>query len=101
MQQTSRITKHSVITWAGAIAFALSALVAAPAAWANGVPQFRLPGGVPVYDFRVGGNGSGDGQFTANNGICVDSDGSFFVVDALQNRVQKFDAEGNFLLKWG
>ncbi len=88
MQQIFDIIKHRVYSWAGALTLVLSAFMSAPGAWANGVPELRVPGGVPVYDFRVGGNGSGDGQFTANNGICVDSDGSFYVADALQNRVQ-------------
>ena len=98
MQPKSDTTKHRFVTWANAIAITLSALACAPGAWANGVPEFRVPGGVPVYDYRVGGNGSADGQFTANNGICVDSDGNFYVADALQNRIQKFDASGNLLL---
>lgn len=88
MQQIPEIVKHRVLNWGGALMVALSALVCAPGAWANGVPEFRVPGGVPVYDFRVGGNGSADGQFTANNGICVDGDGNFYVADALQNRSQ-------------
>ena len=27
--------------------------------------------------------------------------GNIYVVDYLNNRIQKFDANGNFLLKWG
>ena len=34
-------------------------------------------------------------------GIAVDSAGNIYVVDSGNNRVQKFDSNGNFLLKWG
>ncbi|HWM53875.1 MAG TPA: hypothetical protein VNO20_00590 [Solirubrobacterales bacterium] len=41
------------------------------------------------------------GQFGAPQGIAVDADGDVFVVDFLNNRVQKFNPNGDFLLMFG
>jgi len=45
--------------------------------------------------------GTGDGQLTGARGVAVGSDGSIYVADQGNNRIQKFDAGGKFLLKWG
>ena len=34
-------------------------------------------------------------------GIDLDSEGDIYVVDSGNGRIQKFDSNGNFLLKWG
>ena len=53
-----------------------------------------------------GGPGAGDGQFLFNvppahyGSITVDKDGYVYVTDH-HNRVQKFDSNGNFLMKFG
>src|SRR6185436_12335668 len=53
-----------------------------------------------------GSNGAGDGQFLFNvppahyGSITVDKDGYVYVTDH-HNRVQKFDSDGNFLMKFG
>ncbi len=41
------------------------------------------------------------GQFISPQGIATDSDGNVYVVDTGNNRIQKFDAAGNFLTLWG
>jgi DNA-binding beta-propeller fold protein YncE len=42
------------------------------------------------------------GEFMAPMyGLCVDQQGSLFVVDNGNNRVQKFDNAGNFIILWG
>ena len=48
-----------------------------------------------------GSYGTGDGQFDALAGVAIDSLGFVYVVDAGNNRVQKFDSDGNFITKWG
>ena len=43
----------------------------------------------------------GDGQFREPWGIAVAADGTTFVADTWNGRIQVFDSEGNFLRKWG
>ncbi|MEM7704390.1 MAG: C13 family peptidase [Pseudomonadota bacterium] len=64
---------------------------------------------------QFGEQGLGDGQFAPGPGIStapecavncplnldIDSQGNIFVVDGGASRIQKFDAEGNFLLAFG
>ena len=56
------------------------------------------------------GKGEGDGQFkplsdtaagTGAGGIAVDKDGNIYVADTWNHRVQKFDATGKFVTRWG
>ena len=43
----------------------------------------------------------GDGQFLFNIGIGIAPDGSVYFVDQGNHRIQRFDADGNYLGKWG
>ena len=43
----------------------------------------------------------GDGQFNAPAGVAVASDGSVYVTDSGNHRIQKFTSEGVFVSKWG
>ncbi|WP_413583060.1 hypothetical protein [Bdellovibrio sp. HCB288] len=45
--------------------------------------------------------GTGDGQIYSARTVAVDSDNNVYVVDAGNNRVQKFGPEGQFIRKWG
>ena len=45
--------------------------------------------------------GGGDGQLQIPTAIDVDAKGNFYIVDGLNDRVQKFDPSGKFILKWG
>jgi DNA-binding beta-propeller fold protein YncE len=45
--------------------------------------------------------GSGNGQFINPSGIAIHPDGSVYVGDQGNNRVQKFTAQGGYLMKWG
>jgi len=45
--------------------------------------------------------GNGIGQLDDPKGVAVDSSGNIYVADARNDRIQKFDSSGNFILKWG
>lgn len=52
--------------------------------------------------------GAGDGEFNFHRGagdniggIALDAQGNVYVADNQNQRIQKFDRNGNFLLKWG
>ncbi len=79
------------------VVFGLLALIAAlfaPSAFA--VKAHILP------PSSFGISGSGPGQLSANRGVAIDqSDGSVYVADAGNYRVEKFDAAGNFVLTFG
>jgi tripartite motif-containing protein 71 len=53
------------------------------------------------YVSTFGSAGTGDGQFSWNRGIAIDTQGNIYISDTTNNRIEKFDAAGNFLLKWG
>jgi hypothetical protein len=55
----------------------------------------------PTATCQSGIEGSGPGQFARPNGVAVDSTGSVFVVDRANQRVQKFDQAGDFVLTFG
>ncbi len=57
------------------------------------------PDGTIVSTF--GSYGSANGKFNDAWGIAVDSDGSIYVADTFNHRIQKFDAQGNFQFAWG
>jgi len=48
-----------------------------------------------------GSNGTGNGQFNLPVTVIIDSDGNIIVNDRGNDRVQKFDPNGNFLLGFG
>jgi len=50
---------------------------------------------------KFGSFGEGEEEFNEPQGICVDKEGSIFVVDTGNNRIQKFDSEGNYLSEFG
>ncbi len=47
-----------------------------------------------------GKKGTGDGEFNLVHAVVVDSDGTVYVGDRENNRVQIFDGDGNFKDKW-
>ncbi|HSD82654.1 MAG TPA: flippase activity-associated protein Agl23, partial [Anaerolineae bacterium] len=48
-----------------------------------------------------GSIGTGNGQFSSPHGIALASDGSIYVADGDNHRIQKFDRQGNFVLAFG
>jgi DNA-binding beta-propeller fold protein YncE len=43
----------------------------------------------------------GDGQFQEPWGIAVDDQGTVYVADTWNHRIQVFDSDGTFRTKWG
>ena len=50
---------------------------------------------------QAGIGGANDGQFQYPRSVVVDQNNNIFVIDSFNNRVQKFDSNGNFLMKFG
>jgi uncharacterized protein (TIGR03663 family) len=48
-----------------------------------------------------GSNGTGNGQFVAPRSLALGPDGSVYVADSGNHRIQVFDAGGNFITAWG
>jgi DNA-binding beta-propeller fold protein YncE len=76
----------------------LLCLVVAAAFALTAPPAFA----VEAHVFSSSFGGAASGQLSANHGVAVDqSDGSVYVADAGNFRIEKFDAAGNFLLDFG
>lgn len=56
---------------------------------------------MPALVSSWGEAGKGAGQFDRPEEITIDSKGFIYVADAGNDRIQKFDSEGNFILAWG
>lgn len=54
-----------------------------------------------VADFMLGSLGAEPGQFNSPRGIAAAPDGSLFVADSLNSRIQHLSAEGQVLNSWG
>ncbi|WP_222847944.1 6-bladed beta-propeller, partial [Haloferax sp. KTX1] len=50
---------------------------------------------------RIGEAGQGEGQFNGPGGVAVAENGSLFVADFYNQRVQKLKADGTFVRQWG
>jgi sugar lactone lactonase YvrE len=50
---------------------------------------------------KVGLSGSGIGEFTNPNGIAIDGENTLWVVDSGNNRVERFNLEGEYLTQFG
>lgn len=45
--------------------------------------------------------GSAEGQISNALGMDIDADGNIYVADSVNDRISKFDSDGNYLLSWG
>jgi NHL repeat len=73
-----------------ALAFALLVFFVATAGASHG------------FTTQFGSTGSGDGQLSNPQGIAVDqTSGDLYVADTGNSRIEKFDAEGDFISAWG
>jgi hypothetical protein len=54
-----------------------------------------------IFDRMWGSYGTGDGQFDRPYGLSVDALGDVYVADGYNERIQKFDSNGNYLTQWG
>lgn len=67
----------------------------------TGVHQLVLMSSSGIVKKIIGRRGSAEGQFNFPGFIWIDRDGVAYVVDALNFRVQIFDADGNFVSMFG
>jgi len=68
----------------------------------NRIEHWRiLQTGQVAWISHFGKRGSGDGEFMAPTDIAIDSRGRLFVTDQNNNRIQVFDAKGNYLWQFG
>ena len=63
--------------------------------------MLEMEGSTCVDPDGAGSLEMGDGQFREPWGIAVGTDGTVFVADTWNGRIQVFDSQGNFLRKWG
>jgi len=54
----------------------------------------------PYFELKWGSYGGGDGQFREPYGVAVDAEGNVYVADSNNNRIQRFDAGGNYITAW-
>jgi uncharacterized repeat protein (TIGR01451 family) len=90
MNQTKRIPK--IVLSSTLVFFGIIIFLAAPIYADTPLPAFTVAWGT---------NGSNEGEFRSPTGIAVDNSGNVYVVDELNDRVQKFTYNGQFLLEWG
>ncbi|HLP32307.1 MAG TPA: neuraminidase-like domain-containing protein [Bacteroidia bacterium] len=57
------------------------------------IHKFRMP-------YAIGSSGSGDGQLSGPTGITLAADGTCYVADSGNNRVQQFRLDGTYIRKW-
>ncbi len=52
-------------------------------------------------EFAFGSSGDQPGQFSAPRGLAVSPDGTLYVADSRNHRIQRFSAGGDFMQAWG
>ena len=71
----------------------------------NALSSSHLPldsdNGNKLLTWLIIDNGISDGQFNSPTNLAIDSNDNVYVADTGNNRIQKFDNNGNFITKWG
>jgi tripartite motif-containing protein 71 len=55
----------------------------------------------PIFLKQWGATGPSNGQFGQVGDLTLDSSGNVYTCDVTNNRVEKFDSNGNYLAQWG
>ncbi len=55
----------------------------------------------PAFSFVFGSEGTGNGQLHQPGGIAIDSSGNLWIVDADNNRIEKFSSSGTWIASYG
>jgi signal transduction histidine kinase/sugar lactone lactonase YvrE len=55
----------------------------------------------PSFVSRWGTVGAGNGEFNSPTYNAIDSSNNVYISDRVNNRIQKFDADGNYITQWG
>lgn len=63
--------------------------------------KFSITGATPVFAGSIGGTPPANGGFNQPFGVAYGPSGELYVTDMFNQRIEKFDAGGNFLLAWG
>ena len=79
----------------------LLAAVVAVVLLATGVGLAQPTSSGPSFVTEWGSYGRGDGQFRQPSGVASDALGNIYVADRNNQRIQKFDPHGEFLIEWG
>jgi len=67
----------------------------------NGFCDISNPSNPACNTLAPGAIEDGDGQFFSPKSLAIDSSGNIWVADTNNNRLQKFDSSGTFLMKFG
>ncbi len=65
------------------------------------VASLSCPASGYKYSNQWGNYGTGNSQFAAPGYVAVNSSGEVYIFDSSNNRVQKFDSNGQYILQWG
>src|SRR5215207_7951329 len=79
----------------------LLTVVVAVVLLASGVGLAQSTSTGPTFVTEWGGYGREDGQFRQPLGVASDASGNIYIADRNNQRIQKFDPDGEFITKWG